>query len=52
MTVTREGVEKVARELREGSRKFSADGSPTMTPEQARRRVEQAVTHTDNKRSR
>lgn len=47
--VTREGIAALAREMSDGSRRKSADGSATLTPEQARRRIVQAVTTTDNK---
>lgn len=46
---TRDGIDFLARELSEGSRRNTADGRPTMTPEQARARIVQAVRTSDNK---
>ncbi len=46
---TRDGIECLARELSEGTRRHTADGRPTMTPEQARARIVRAVTISDHK---
>lgn len=49
--VTREGIAALTREMVDGSRRKSSDGSPTMTPDEARRRIERAVVVSDNKRN-
>lgn len=49
MKHTPDGIAHLARELSEGSRRYTADGRPTMTPEQARKRIVAAVETCDHK---